>query len=826
MGEHDEFIADFLEECDENLDQLDQELVALEENPRDEDKLRSIFRNIHTIKGSSGFFGFSKIGALAHEGEAILGKLRDGELLFNPEIASCLLKTSDAIREILVNIEQTSTEGDKDYTAVHEALTAIIALTDDENPDPTPAIKSRDGGLDSLTQPDRGISQEGSVEPSEDIDALKASQQAKLPERNSHTDADESKTENQQFDPADRSCEAPHELSKEAQDRVKEISNKSQSVEQQDEVVPKVNQPTTIRVDVNLLDELMDFAGELVLARNSLNRCSEERWDSDLSLVATRVSQITSEIQDRVTRTRMQPIGGMWNRFQRVVRDLAVDCRKQVSLELKGEDTELDRSLLEAIKDPITHLLRNCIDHGIELPEHRVSSGKNPVGTVRLNAHHESGQVVIEVADDGAGIDVEKVRARAISNQLVTGEAAEKASIPEILQFIFEPGFSTTEKVSAISGRGVGMDVVRSHVERIGGSVVLDSTVGVGTRFTIRLPLTLAIVPALVVRSAEQFFVVPQASFSEVVKISSATPVEWVQQLPVYRLRDRLLPLIWLDELMGLRSPRTRHTDRDEVNQNDTRMQVAVLQVDQMQFGLVIDEVVRSQEIVVKPIGASVKAIGAFSAATILGDGTVALILDVSGIARLARLDPEAHGRGLEDKAVADGHANTKEASSKGVFGYSVEDVNERSLLLCESATGADFAIQMDAIERLEEISSEKLQYFESQTVLNYRGQVLPVTGWQRDGYSTSTLSMVDEASAQPRVRSLVVCNHSGSSFGILVRQIKEVVTVAEVTNSSESETDSEVVRDGAKRFAIVKGRVVEVLDLERELRLTQGAVG
>ena len=802
MGEHDEFLSDFLEECDENLDQLDQELVALEENPRDESRLRSIFRNVHTIKGSSGFFGFAKIGALAHEGESLLGRLRDGELLFDAEIASGLLAMADAIREILVNVEQTGQEGEKDFGVVHSTLSDLL---------------SREGG--ASLQSDVSESPSGA----EKIAAERSAADSSAAD-SSVVDTDAPLNENVQGVIAK---DVAAGLAGDLDDREvePEIVSSVEGVPERVVASESAAEPSSIRVDVQILDQLMDFAGELVLARNSLSRCSDGLADPRLTSVASRISQITSEIQDRVTRTRMQPIGGIWGKFRRIVRDLAVECGKQVRLELEGEATELDRSLLEAIKDPLTHLLRNSVDHGVETAEDRLRKGKSAEGVVRLAAQHESGQVVIEVMDDGGGIDVDKIRDKAITSGLVSKEQAADAGAREILNYIFEPGFSTAKKISSISGRGVGMDVVRSHVERIGGTVHIESQLDVGTKFTIRLPLTLAIVPALILRVESQVFALPQACLREVLTLADKNQVEWIQEVPVCRLRERLLPLISLDDVLGVTGKSSLSSSGQwKVEGGLSSSQVAVLQIEQLRFGLVVDEVINGQEIVVKPIGKAIRAIGAYSAATILGDGAVALILDVSGIARMAGLSHDLQVR-IEDisetrerltdsesagQAKSAVHAGNSKAQT---FDLTIDAVDDRTLLVSEVDHGREVAIGMVSVDRLEEVSIEGLQVFDSQIVSNYRGSVLRICSLynaygESEGKGTSPL---------------IICQHDGTRFGVLVKQINDVIDM-----SLEQRRD---VADGSGvggteldgRFVLVRGRVVEVLDLETQYRLTMG---
>ncbi len=851
MGEHDEFIADFLEECDENLDQLDQELVALEENPHDESRLRSIFRNVHTIKGSSGFFGFAKLGALAHEGETLLGKLRDGELIFNQAIASGLLAMSDAIREILVSLEQSGIEGEKDYGDVADALIALLSPTQTVDGDDgrvgvsdeaasagdTEAKESPSGSAD-------GVDSTSHIESDVELASQSVARESKLSEHPSDEvgDLDSQTQVNRSFiedsDKSDANLNAEQVRHGDRQVGTKRLDSEAESPLESNVADGKGRnavdgaevakaEPTSIRVDVGLLDELMDFAGELVLARNSLTRCSEFVSDSRLTLVANRVSQITSDIQDRVTRTRMQPIGVIWGRFRRIVRDLALSCGKQVRLELIGEETELDRSLLEAIRDPLTHLIRNGVDHGIEGPNDRMTAGKPAEGVIRLNARHESGQVVIEATDDGAGIDVDKVREKAISRRLLDSDTAAKASAEQLLQLIFEPGFSTASQVSEISGRGVGMDVVRSHVEQIGGSVHVKSVVGSGTTLTIKLPLTLAILPALAVRSGNQQFVLPQASLLEVVTIGESSPIEWLHDVPVYRLRGKLLPLVWMDQVLGISSG-AASSDGDRQNgRKQSKKHVAVLKVDQLKYGLVIDEVLSSQEIVVKPIGASIKAIGAYSAATIMGDGSVALILDLGGVAKLAGLTAAFQGQ-LQDSI--DAERAVSDHSLSGMLGEpkarsSSRSVPEdQSLLICEIGGGREVGIQMRYVERLEEIARSKIQVFDGGLATNYRGQILPVRPFFEPQYrfdvtNDETLGF-DEQKSQ-----VVVCNKDGGRVGIVVQSVADVATTYE-ESTEVSLREGEMAGHGlTERLVIVQGRIIEMLDLDKQfVEATQGA--
>jgi two-component system chemotaxis sensor kinase CheA len=759
MSDNDEFIAEFLEECGENLDQLDQELVALEDNPRDPERLKSIFRNIHTIKGSSGFFGFVKLGMIAHDGETLLGKVRDGEILFNQAIASGLLKMVDAIRELAANIEQTGSEGEKEYHDVAAELRGLLE-----------------------TQPVADRQQLGAVEESAEDSAegvTEAIQEKKI--------EDVLPVEEPPVSEPEVEGSAVEESVDQRPSNPREISETREPTSQAAAPAKPASEATSIRVDIELLDELMDFAGELVLARNALTQCNESKEDQELASVTSRVSQITSEIQDRVMRTRMQPIGSIWGKFRRIVRDLSVSCGKEVRLELEGEETELDRSLLEAIRDPLTHIVRNSVDHGIEPPDKRVAEGKPREGVLRLRAEHESGQVIIEAIDDGGGIDVDKIRAKAIAKGLLSEHAAASATSQQILKCIFEPGFSMAEKVSAISGRGVGMDVVRSHIERIGGVIDLQSVLGQGTTLRIRIPLTLAIVPALMVGVAGQRFVIPQANLMEVIAVGAESQIERLNNARVYRLRDRLLPLVWLDEILELDPVTAAKSETGSIP-------VAVVQVDGHRFGIVVDEVLNTHEIVVKPIGASIKSIDAFSAATILGDGSVAMILDVAGIAHLAGLDADTGDAGSEPS-----EGEPQETLTAEVAG---ESNDAQSLLVCDVGGGRQVAIPLEMVERLEELAVSEIQQTDTGIAAKYRGSVLPILTLGQPYAEDDT-----KASVQ-----LVVHRRNDQLIGVVVDRILDVVSGESVVQSSLGPTDSGAVVG----MTLAGGRVIEVVDLGR----------
>jgi two-component system chemotaxis sensor kinase CheA len=449
---------------------------------------------------------------------------------------------------------------------------------------------------------------------------------------------------------------------------------------------------------VDVLDTLMRLAGELVLTRNQLLRGVGELADPALSRTAQRLNVITSDLQESIMKTRMQPIDHLWSKLPRVVRDLGAQCGRQVRLTMTGQDTELDRALLEAIKDPLTHLVRNAVDHGIEAPEVRRANGKPAEGTLSLRAYHNSGQVVIEVADDGAGMNVERIAAKALERGLRTSAELSAMSDPDILQLVFAPGFSTAAAVTTVSGRGVGMDVVKTNIEAIGGTIELESTPGTGTVCRLRVPLTLAIVPALTVECGPERYAVPQVSLLELVALDeahSATAIEEVAGAPVYRLRGSLLPLIDLGEVLGIRAAAATGERGRQV--------IAVLQAGARRFGLLVDRVVNTEEIVVKALSPRLKTIGVYSGATILGDGKVALILDVQNLARRAL---RADAVEAADQAGAAGTAATDEAAER--------------LLIAGVGGGRRVAIPMSMVTRLETIAADRVERVGSREVVVY----------------------------------------------------------------------------------------------------------
>ncbi|HUY86155.1 MAG TPA: chemotaxis protein CheW [Acidimicrobiales bacterium] len=736
----DEIVQEFLAESAEGLDQFDRDIVALESDPRSTEHLGSAFRIFHTIKGTSGFLGFPTLEELTHGAETLLSKLRDGNLLLDADSTNILLSVSDTIRNVLADIEQTGAEPMFEIShlverlkEVQEAGEGIDTNSDDandkgafSNPDASHSTNIQDGV--SSTSPDNGAHGQQSNAVAEGTASAR-----------------------------------PNPIEEISTTAVRHITDK------------------TVRVDVELLDSLMRQVGELVLARNEVMSSADSSEDSVLNQTVQRLSLIVSELQEGVMKTRMQPLAQLWSTLPRIVRDLAALFDKKVRLQMEGGETELDRTVLEAIRGPFTHLVRNSIDHGIESLEERVRLGKSAHGTLTVRAYHEGGQVILEAVDDGHGIDLGKIGAKAIELGLITPEQLENMSARDITDFIFAPGFSTAETITNVSGRGVGMDVVRSNIESIGGSVDVISRPGKGTTFKIKIPLTLAIIPALLIGCRDQKFAIPQPNLIEMLHIGTqASPavVERIGDATVCRLRGHLLPLVRLDELFG-------YSMEEQVL--DGAATVAVLQADDMKFGLVFDEVFETQEIVVKPLGSLVKQIDAFAGATILGDGTVALIADVVGLASLAGI-AETSSRLSES-----GHEISDES----------EEEKERSaFVILRVGENRTVAIPVEQIARLEEIPSENVEKSGEIDVVQYRGNLMRLVRLH-EVLGILGHSVVPDASLKVVVHE---SDHGPIGFVVaeMVDVLEDVVDLMDVDSGY-----------GLAGAVVLHGRVTDVLDLE-----------
>jgi two-component system, chemotaxis family, sensor kinase CheA len=634
----DELTKEFIAESQEGLDRMERCLTELETRPDDAGLLGEIFRAVHTIKGTTGFLGFDRLEKLAHAGEHLLGSLRDGRLAVTSELISGLLHLMDGLRAILVLIEETGSEGTRAGDEDGE-LIAELAMLNGQEPAELPEIEAPQIALVETTKV------EGAV-------------------------------------PVASSAASP--------------------ALQPTVVSEKASADKTLRIDVDVLNRMMNLVGELVLTRNQMLQSGMEA--ANFPELARRLDSVTADLRETVMQARMQPVGNLFGKFPRMVRDLARTCGRDVRVEFSGQETGLDKSLLEAIKDPLTHAVRNAVDHGIESPADRVLAGKPAEGCLRLKAFHQSGSVVIEVEDDGAGIPIERVLQKAVERNLVTAEAAAAMSEREALQLIFLPGFSTAAAVTTVSGRGVGMDVVRANVEKVGGSVEVESRRGVGTTLRLRVPLTLAIVPSLVVKSGGQSFALPQSALVELVDIPEREFKEVVQRIgssELYRLREHLLPMVWLDRLLGL--------DADAPEKSKGHY-LAVLEAEGCRYGLVVDDLMSPEEIVVKPLSPVLREIGLFSGATVLGNGTLALILDIGATAARAGVKP------MEE-----------EIGGIGVGEASVQEAAGTQFLIFEDRARERTALPLDVVERIESVPLGQIEYAGGRPLLQYRGELLPL---------------------------------------------------------------------------------------------------
>jgi len=523
--------------------------------------------------------------------------------------------------------------------------------------------------------------------------------------------------------------------------------------------------------------------------------------DAGFLAVSQRLNLITTELQEGVMKTRMQPIGNIWGQFPRTVRDVALGCGKQVNIVMEGKETELDKTIIEAIKDPLTHLVRNSVDHGIELPEQRVKAGKDRTGRLVLRAFHEGGQVNIEISDDGGGLNVDRLRNKALERGLISAEQAKRMTEHEIFNLIFLPGFSTAEKVTNVSGRGVGMDVVKTNVERIGGSVDVQSTAGQGTTVRVKIPLTLAIIPALVVTCGGDRYAIPQVSLLELVRLEGekvSKGIELVHGAPVYRLRGRLLPLVYLNRELGVLG------DANSALATDGAVNIVVLQADERQFGLVVDQINDTEEIVVKPLRKQLKTIRTFAGSSIMGDGKVALILDVLGLAQRASVVTESRERTLTDK-VTDAAAAAAE---------------KHTFLLFSGPGDSRMAIPLSTLARLEEFPVAQVEMSGSQWVTQYRGQILPLIRltvvMEERRARLRALQAPPAADAGPI--QVLVLNHEGRSFGLVVEQILDIV-------DDRANVKSAATRPSVLYSVVIGDRVTELLDITAILASADSAV-
>lgn len=694
----DELIREFLSETFDNLDLADASLVELERRPRDQQLLDSVFRIMHTIKGTCGFVGLRQLGEVAHAAESLLDQIREGEQAMDQEVGSAILKSFDYVRECLDALERGAEEPAFDP----ELLVRLEALCERE--------------------PD-------------------GSQAAAAP---------------------------------------------AAAAEVEDAAPSRQDGVRAVRVDVQVVDKLMALVGELVLARNHVGRLAQERRDLGFLKATQRLAQVTAELQEGVMKTRLQPVSVAWSKVTRTVRDVALQCGKEVRVELEGGDTELDKTVIEAIKDPLLHMVRNAVDHGIETPAKRQEVGKDPEGCLRLRAFHEGGQVNLVIEDDGGGMDYPAIARRAVERGLVAPDRVAQLSRQDLAQLVFRPGFSTAQSISSVSGRGVGMDVVKTNIEAIGGTLEVQSQTGLGTRILLKIPLTLAIVPALIVFAGSERFAIPQVHLRELVSLEAegSQGIELVHGAPVYRLRGRLLPLVFLDAALGVRPADLSPEGRQRACRDCS---LVVLDAAGVEFGLLIGRIGDPEEIVVRPLTPQIQGIPLYAGGAVLGDGVVSLILDVVGLAQMAKVQ-------IAEQVDAD-HAGAEHPEADEA------EADVQVLIQVDALRRA--AIPLAEVGRLEYFALEDLETDGPRRVVQYRGRVLELTG---------LAALLDGSSEPPQLIDplpVLVVARDGRRHGLVVREIIDICKDAFALDRSRSDA-------GVRGTAILRGRVTQVLDMER----------
>ena len=837
----DDLIAEFLTETNESIAELDNDLVKLEQNPDDTELLSGIFRLMHTIKGTCGFLGLERLEKVAHKAEDVLGRFRDKELKVEPEYISLILESLDRIKYIINEIETTGAEPEGEDT---ELIKKLEAVYEGKPPEEVEAVVDE--------TPSDDASDETSIESGDAPEQEEEPQTAYETPANSYEDKSAGEDQEQKTEAvSDIDQKQDKEIVKTETD--KPAKDETTATQQStDEPKKESNLSTqTLRVSVDVLEDLMTMVSELVLTRNQLMQIMRNQRESQFSTPLQNLNQVVSELQAGVMKTRMQPIGNAWAKLPRIIRDISIELDKKIDLEMKGQDTELDRQVLEMIKDPLTHMVRNSADHGIEKPEDRAAAGKPETGKIVLNAYHEGGHIIIQIKDDGKGLPIDKIKKKVLDNGLATQEELEQMSGHQIQQFIFKAGFSTADQVTAVSGRGVGMDVVRSNIENIGGSVELNSVEGKGTTFFIKIPLTLAIVSALIVESAKERFAIPQLAVRELVMATEngKSRIEMIKGTPVFRLRDHLLPLVSLRELLKIQDVvpqldnlKTLDTETEEkfvqkdpekesnitalesikrkkeeidraINGHEDKESesageqpddnivdlekerssnkykrtktnseyIVVTQVGSYQFGIIVDEVYDTEEIVVKPVSKILRDIDLFSGNTILGDGSVIMILDPAGIAKTT-------GDIDSSEATADQKAD--------IIGDDDYSSSKTSLLLFHAGDKTPKAVPLSLVARLENIKLDDVEYADDQMLVQYRGKLMPLV-------ALSPNVKLDDHTEKP----VLVFSTEEKSMGLIVDDILDILEAhIDVQYSSGS--------DGILGSAIINEKATDIIDV------------
>jgi two-component system chemotaxis sensor kinase CheA len=782
----DDLLREFLTETSESLDTVDNQLVRFEQDPNNAKILDNIFRLVHTIKGTCGFLGLPRLEALAHAAETLMGKFRDG-MAVTGQAVTLILTTIDRIKEILGQLEATEAEPDGTDEDLIDELQAMVERGMEAMSAPAAPVAAAPGtpvrqilerplrpGEVSLDELERAFRETATEKSTQGTLVPQVLERPLRPGEVSLDDLERAFRETAaEIAPAKQAAPEPvaaPEKRAPAAKAAKPAIVRSAAAEEVQEADKVANQ--SIRVNVDTLEHLMTMISELVLTRNQLLEISRRNDDTEFKVPLQRLSNVTAELQEGVMKTRMQPIGNAWQKLPRIVRDLSGELGKQIELEMHGADTELDRQVLDLIKDPLTHMVRNSADHGLETPAERAAAGKPEQGTIRLSAYHEGGHIIICIADNGRGLNTEKIKAKAVASGLVSEADLEKMTEAQIHKFIFAPGFSTAAQVTSVSGRGVGMDVVRTNIDQIGGTIDVKSVVGEGSSVTIKIPLTLAIVSALIVEAAGDRFAIPQLAVVELVRAraNSEHRIERIKDTAVLRLRNKLLPLMHLKKLLKI----------DDGSSSDPENGfIVVTQVGSQTFGIVVDGVFHTEEIVVKPMSTKLRHIDMFSGNTILGDGAVIMIIDPNGIAKALGASGGASHEMAEENAAS--RASAAEQLT--------------SLLVFRAGSAQPKAVPLGLVTRLEELPIDKIELSNGRYMVQYREKLMPLV--QMEGVSVQT------SGAQP----ILVFADDGRSMGLVVDEIIDIV---------EEKLHIEVTggQAGILGSAVIKGHATEVIDV------------
>ncbi|AYO84767.1 hybrid sensor histidine kinase/response regulator [Methylobacterium brachiatum] len=783
----DDLLREFLTESGEHLDTVDAELVRFEQDPNNQTILRNIFRLVHTIKGTCGFLGLPRLEALAHAAETLMGRFRDG-LPATSESVTVILSTLDRLKAILADLEATGTEPagsdddliselDRLASAEPEPQAAPAPAPEPVLPDPVSReLKPGEVTLDELEAAFLAAPGPGEADFAAPVSAPVEAPKAEAPKVEAPKSEAPKPAAPKAVEPKPA---APKAEPAEAESARAEPAGDTEAVVAT-ETTAAGSKIQTIRVNVDTLEHLMTMVSELVLTRNQLLEIARRHEDSSYKVPLQRLSHVTAELQEGVMKTRMQPIGSAWQKLPRVVRDLSAELGKQIDLVMVGAETELDRQVLEVIKDPLTHMVRNSADHGLESTAGRIAAGKPARGTIRLAAYHEGGTITIEIADDGKGLDLAAIRKKAVERGLAAQADVERMTDAQVAKFIFDAGFSTAAAVTSVSGRGVGMDVVKTNIETIGGIIDIATTAGRGTTFTIKIPLTLAIVAALIVRAGEHRFALPQVAVLELVRVDAgAQRVERINGSPVLRLRERLLPIVSLTGLLG-----------QSGGQGDETAQagfVVVAQVGRERFGILVDEVFHTEEIVVKPMSAKLRHIPMFAGNTILGDGAVVLIIDPNGVARQV-------AQGVQGSS---GHADSDAEAEASEMGDT-----KTTLLVFKGGQGSFKAVPLSLVTRLEEIECDKVEWLGGRPLIQYRGRLMPLVP------ADPAITIRSEGT-----QALVVFSDGERAMGLVVDEIVDIV---------EERLDIEIAADRSDLIgsAVLRGRATDIINIAHFLPL------